>query len=71
MYTRESNTGQTVVWEPEYTDHAAQALADITGTGVSSKSEAKNNAKVDLGNKLDVSRNVLDRYEEILANNGL
>lgn len=65
MYERTSSTGQTVEWNPEHTDAAAQALADVSGTGVSTLSEAKDAAPIDLDGKPDVQQAVRDEYETL------
>lgn len=67
MYTSESNSGHTVKWNPEDSQAAADALADVSGTGVSTATEAKNNSRVDLGTDHDVARQVRERYEELIT----
>lgn len=62
MYVRETKTGQKVEWEPDDPDLAAEALANVSGTGVATKSEAKANAAVDLREKGDVAQEVMDEY---------
>lgn len=69
MYKRQSNSGHTVEWNPEDTDLAAEAMANVTGTGVSTKAEAKSNAAVDLGEKGNVARDVREEYARLVEAN--
>lgn len=69
MYERQSNSGHTVEWNPEDTDLAAEAMANVSGTGVDSKPEAKDNAAVNLREKGDVARSVREEYERLVEAN--
>jgi hypothetical protein len=46
MYERQCNSGQIVEWNPEDSDLAAEAMANVEGTGVSRPTEAHENAPV-------------------------
>ena len=63
MYTRESRTGEEVVWDPDDKALAKQAMADTPGTGISRAQEASSNAPVELD--FETSKNVVDRYLEL------
>jgi hypothetical protein len=65
MYTRQSNAGQAVEWNPDDADLAAQALANVAGAPPESASEAKQNARVDLGEKRDVARKVREEFQRL------
>lgn len=70
MFEEQSNSGQTVEWNPEHTDLAAEALANVSGTGVSSKADAKAAAAVQLGTDHTTASDVLEEYEALKeANN--
>lgn len=69
MYERQSNSGDTVEWEPDNTDWAAEALANVSGTGVSSKADAKAQAAVSLGDDDVTARKVREEYASIEAAN--
>jgi len=65
MYVRDPTSGPSVRWDPSDQDAAAQALADVSGTGVTSKSEAEQNAPVDLSN--EKAAEVRDYYRDVLG----
>lgn len=69
MYERTSNSGHAVEWNPEDSDLAAEALANVEGTGVATKTEAKANAKVDLGEASETARAVRDEYQRLVEAN--
>jgi hypothetical protein len=40
-YKRKSNSGHSIEWLPENEDAAAQAIVEVSGTGINEKSTAK------------------------------
>jgi hypothetical protein len=67
MYERETNSGHTVKWNPEHSDLAAQAMADVAGSGVSTATEARQKAKVDFGEDAGgLAQQVTERYQELV-----
>lgn len=77
MYRREPKTDVKghIEWT-NFTDQAAaaQAMADVDGTGVATPAEAENNATVDLSelhpdpaDQDAVAKAVLSRYRELIA----
>lgn len=76
MYRREVDTGKSgavVPWNPDDSDAAAQALADVQGVPVNLPSEAKENAAVDFSEigppreQANIARQVRNRYAEIVS----
>lgn len=64
MYTRKSNSGHEIEWEPEDEEAAAKALVAVEGTGVTTEAEAKGDP-LDLDDEL--ARTVQERYRELVA----
>lgn len=62
MWERNSSSGHTVEWNPPDTDTAAEAMANVQGTGVSTATEAKSNATVSLGEDTATARAVQEEY---------
>jgi len=69
MYERTSNSGHTVEWNPEHSDHAAAALAKIDGTGVDSEADAKQGEPVEVDQ--ETSRRVREDYRKRLVEAGV
>lgn len=65
MYKRQSNSGHEIKWEPEHEDCAAQALAEVEGTGVVTKSQTKDDP-ADLGNDHELAQQVKERYQTLV-----
>lgn len=66
MYHRTSHSGHQVTWEPDDLSAAAQALADVDGTGVSTAQEARDAAPLEFGEDRELANRVTERYVEIL-----
>ena len=66
MYERETNSGHRVEWGPDDLATAAEALANVAGTGVSTATEAEQAAPVNLGNDGELARQVREEYEALL-----
>ena len=64
MYFRETNSGNTVEWNPENETLAKQAMEETPGTGVPDHVTLPDSAPVKVSE--DVARKVRERYQELL-----
>lgn len=63
----EQHTGGKVEWQPKNADSAAQALANVDGTGVATAAEAKDRAPVDVGDDFETAERVRKEYRRLTA----
>lgn len=73
MYSRKSNSNHSIDWNPEDADLAAQAMEDVSGTGVPDMATLPDEANVDLDDVApqydrdpdQVAQDVRERYAEL------
>lgn len=68
MFVRTSNSGHEVVWDPEHTDLAAQAIAQADGTDFDTAEAVQEAAPVDVSDDA-VANRIKERYWDFVVEN--
>jgi len=67
-YQRTNTNGRyPVVWQPDDSQAALEALVTVDGTGVTDESDLPDNKLVDLDGKPDVQQAVRDEYQRLTS----